>query len=188
MTGRDAIICGSGPDFWADLVRARRVTPVADLIGVNLTGLYLHNPRHLVSLHGEMLGPLRELRRSLDWAADPVICGGAPVTHSIEHKAGVDRVWPHPPWGLGGTSSLFAVWVALSLGYQRILLAGVPMDGTGRFFDPEDGSATIWPHDGASDRGAWERAAGLGMLRTVQSCSGWTAELLGEPAPEVAAA
>src|SRR5262245_59760919 len=117
--------------FFTHLARAQRVAPDAELIGVNLTGLFLSDVRDLVSLHAEVLGPLRALRATCDWVRRDA---PAPLTHAPSADPGVDRVWPLPPAGPAGTSALFAVWVALGLGYARVILVGVPMDNGGRFF------------------------------------------------------
>ena len=37
-----------------------------------------------------------------------------------------------------GSSALPACYVGLALGYESILLAGVPLDDTGHFFDPPE--------------------------------------------------
>ena len=40
------------------------------------------------------------------------------------------------PWPGHGTSSLNAVYTGLALGYDEILIAGVPLDNSGHYFDP----------------------------------------------------
>jgi hypothetical protein len=195
---RLAIVAGSGPDLWSELQDAQRCAPGAELIAVNLTGLFLPRVRHLVSLHPELLGPLRALRLSCDWVdAASEREQRPPVTHSREQRTpggaqlvwdGVDHHWPLSPQGRGGTSALFAVWVALEhLGYDRVILAGVPLDGSRRFFDPPHTA----PWRGAADprglgalsmdRGPWEEAARTWFSGRVRSCSSWTGALLGRP-------
>ena len=186
MKSATCMVAGSSVGFWKDFERVfgwvdsqdvhhPGCASDADVLAVNLTGLYVPHARYLVSLHPEMLGPLRDLRRSLDWNGDGA---STPVTISFRSHPGVDRVIPKPPQGIGGTSALFAVRVALTFGYDRVILAGVPLDDSGRFFDPP-GAPHVWPH--AQDRGPWELAAKAEFGDRVTSCSGWTAELLGEP-------
>lgn len=168
------IVAGSGPDLYKDLETATRCAPRHDVLGVNLTSLYLGRVRHMASLHAPLLGPLRELRTQIDWCAPQ----GAtpPVTHGHIEFAGVDRVWTG--WDKSGTSSLFGVRVALALGYERVILAGVPMTGEPRFFDPPHAPIT-WDH--ANDRPPWMLAATQEFAGRVTSVSGWTRELLGSP-------
>jgi len=168
------VVAGSGPEFFKDFVRARELAPEADVMAVNMTGLWVPKAHYLVSLHAALLGPLRALRLEFDWCGQ----GTTPcVTVSHTPHPGVDQVVPKPAQGIAGTSSLYAVRVALSLGYPRIVLAGIPMDNSGRFFDPP-WATYIWPHE--VDRGPWELANKHEFEGRVTSVSGWTAQLLGE--------
>src|SRR5690606_32827413 len=80
--------------------------------------------------------------------------------------------WPHLD---SGSSGLYAVKAMLDLGFDKIVLTGVPMtQGGGHFVRHE-------PWD-AYDRfrGAWVGALGI-IHGPVRSMSGWTAEILGVP-------
>lgn len=176
-----AIVVGSGPKMWDDLLGALEICGwSADLMAVNRTALDIPRLAHMCSLHPDFLGPCRELRRHLDYVT-PV--KHEPVTHSCTPFEGVDRVWTE--WGKTGTSSLFGVRVMLALGYERVILAGIPLDDSGRYYDPDvrlfRGEATphIWKHH--VDRGPWELAAAKEFDGRVTSMSGWTQELLGGP-------
>ena len=75
----------------------------------------------------------------------------------------------------GGSSGLFAVKIALSLGFDKIILAGVPMEAAeGHFFDKKEWTACN------QYRAAWERHL-KDIQPYVRSCSGWTKRLLGGP-------
>lgn len=76
-----------------------------------------------------------------------------------------------------GSSGLFAVQVALSLGYDRIVLCGVPMDA-----QPHFDRAEPWRFVYSYRRG-WEKRLGE-MQGRVKSMSGWTRTLLGSPTVE----
>jgi hypothetical protein len=82
---------------------------------------------HAVSQHPELLeavkliGPLR---------------GIAPITHSTCAGDGVDHVWGKLK-RKGGTSSIFALKIALVMGYKKIVVCGVPLDDSGHYYDPE---------------------------------------------------
>jgi hypothetical protein len=102
------------------------------------------------------------------------------ITHSC--GVGADFRWP---WGGGGTSSLGAALVAIGLGYERVVLCGVPLDNTPHngqphwrkcnFENEAAGSAT-------DDRdGYWKRAIQEGFEGKVRSMSGRTAAWLGRP-------
>ncbi|MFC3133598.1 hypothetical protein ACFOHM_11520 [Microbaculum marinum] len=74
-----------------------------------------------------------------------------------------------------GSSGLFAVKVGILEGFERIVLAGVPMlPAAGHFFDHNPWSAA------SHFQAAWiERAPEISAH--TRSMSGWTAGLLGQP-------
>ena len=81
--------------------------------------------------------------------------------------------WVIPDWG--GSSGLYAVKIALSLEYNQIVLAGIPMEASeGHFFNDEEWAQCNQYRD------AWVRH--LHEIQPyVRSCSGWTQRLLGGP-------
>jgi len=86
-------------------------------------------------------------------------------------KPMIDRI--SADWG--GSSGLFAIKIALELGFDQIIIAGVPMEAEqGHFFDKAQWTACN------QYRAAWERH--LNDIKPfVRSCSGWTKRLLGGP-------
>lgn len=78
--------------------------------------------------------------------------------------------------GISGSSGLFAVQVGLKLGYDEIVLAGVPMDGTNNQTGPKE----CWNENVALNfRKAWVLQADF-LRGRVKSLSGWTKTLLGQ--------
>lgn len=80
--------------------------------------------------------------------------------------------------GWFGTTSMFAIYVALCLGYYRIVLAGAPLDGSGRWYedDYERGNYDHAIHIWRWKQFRWRPWAGF-----VRSLSGNTAKILGQP-------
>lgn len=78
----------------------------------------------------------------------------------------------------GGSSGFLCVRVALHLGCERIVLAGVPLRKT---FDHYDKKGP-W-NEAVQYHSSWERRMNL-IRHKVRSYSGWTAELLGWPTKE----
>jgi hypothetical protein len=119
------------------------------------------------TLHPDKL-PMWLARRALKgWAPPAVIWahrkGNALVTHTT------------PDWC--GSSSLFAVKIALQTGHDRVIVCGAPLTVTKHYL-----RQTVWTAAIGFRRG-W--TAHLGDIRErVRSCSGWTAELLGRPTME----
>ncbi len=97
------------------------------------------------------------------------------------------RIWGHRPAPLidrtandwCGSGGLFAVKIALlERGFRKIVLCGVPMlPEAGHVVRRQRWNAAIGYHKG------WKihRAE---IAPFVRSCSGWTADLLGQPTPE----
>jgi hypothetical protein len=174
-----ALVCGSARSLWDDLTRVGKpVETRAAIVAVNITAQFLPRVSHIVSLHGDLPGLLRQMREHMDMALrehQPAV-----VTHSIRAAPGVDRVWGFPATG---SSSLLAVRVALGLGYDRVICCGVPLDSTGRFYD-DPRKPSIWDWEGLAGeayRVAWKEAADMEFAGRVRSCSGWTRDLLGAP-------
>lgn len=82
------------------------------------------------------------------------------------------REWP---WPGHGTSALGAVYTALALGYEEVILCGVPLDGSGHYFDPP------WVESNHDRENIvhWETARDKVFEGRVRSMSGRTKEVLG---------
>lgn len=102
-------------------------------------------------------------------------------THSC--TAGAMWLWP---WGAHGTSGLGAVLTGVALGYDRIVLCGLPLDDgphngepfwrRTRFASSEAADAK----DGGPDM-HWRRARDVAFQGKVKSMSGRTRDWLGAP-------
>jgi hypothetical protein len=139
---------------------------------VNDVGMHLHDRiRHWVTLHPEYMQGWRHSReKHLYGQGVPAQC------HSHKEKPGIDTVWK--VGNLGGTSGLFACFIGLMLGYNEIVLAGLPMTNDGHYFDPP------WQRTALQDRGVshvWMSAKTNILAGRVTSLSGFTREWLGAP-------
>lgn len=160
---RRLLVMGSGPTLFADLAALGPFD--GDVLAVNRAGVVAPaDLAHWVSLHPDHLAVFAAER-----AARGLPAAGALWTP--------DR---HPSMPRSGSSSLFAVRLALGpLGYDRVVLAGVPMEtepGRPGHFYPEAFPAAI------AYRGIW-RAAREELAGRVRSLSGWTRRTLGRPSP-----
>lgn len=104
------------------------------------------------------------------------------VRHSIGEFDWFDVDWepedeikytPDTQWH--GSSSLFAVHVALALGYKEIILAGCPLDSMGHWWDGTGQPGPEWP--GYSYQ-AWLDFARTPDSKRVRSLSGYTRQIL----------
>jgi hypothetical protein len=176
-----AVVMATGRGVWDDLTY--RFSPEgnhAAVIAVN--NMILHwkgRVHHGVSMHPEEPGLWRALRPYYQ-------CEGSHVhTHGYRahEKPGIpecDYIWDIPA-GKGGTSSLLAVFIALAIGYDRVVLCGVPLDGNGHFYDPPDMKIPVFSSDFLQSEWLKAREQFSGRVRSV---SGRTRDWLGEPSED----
>jgi len=82
-----------------------------------------------------------------------------------------------------GSSALFAVLVGFELGYDKIILAGCPLDCEGHYYfrQSKDTLGPIWL---GMDFMAWLDLAQLPISACVRSLSGYTAKIMGQATKE----
>lgn len=141
-----AVILGGARCIWEDC--ARIDFEKVQVIAIN--NMIMHHKgrvHHGVSLHPQEPPLWRQLRWTNQCEESYVVTHSHrlpshiahPTAHYDEFKTehGLDYLW-HIEGGLGGSSGLFACMVGLALGYDRIVLAGIPLDESGHFFDPPE--------------------------------------------------
>ena len=183
-----AVVLGSGRSIWDDC--AKIDFDKVEVIAVN--NMIMHHKgrvHHGVSLHPEEPPLWRQLR----WTNQ---CEPSYVhTHShrlpenndnlppqeFKTRHGLDYLWVIEG-GRGGSSGLFACMVGLALGYERIIIAGIPLDGNGHFFDPP--GAITKQFTGTNIKMEWDNARDKYFNGRVKSLSGNSREWLGEPPKE----
>lgn len=122
----DLLIVGGGRCVWEDVNGLPEPTAV---MAVNDIGMYWPGQlKHWYSNDDEQLVAWATGRRrdyTYRWPGFRL--------HSCFNKTGKVHHWPFPGQG---SSGLVATFVALALGYEHILVAGIPFDDSGHFFDP----------------------------------------------------
>lgn len=175
---KTALVLGGAECVWQDAERALAMFTPDGVIAVNdMIAAWPNKITHACTLHGEKLLDWQQARKAAKFNADYQTIyfermKGKPapkIDHVIEYR------WPHLD---SGSSGLYAVKALLDLGFDRIVLAGVPMtQGGGHFLRQE-------PWDAHNRfRGAWVGAIPH-IAGKVKSMSGWTQEILGSPSPE----
>lgn len=180
-----AIVVGSAPTVWDDLLALRSIVSSPVYFAVNYMTLLLPIADHAVSHHPEELLHLVALRAHSSAAGTAAVTRTKPVTHSSASAPGVDRVWPQfrkGPNGASGSSSLLAAQIALELGHESVIVVGVPLDAGGYVWgDPHaDPHAVGSPMDYTRYRQGWMDAIQVFRGR-VTAVSGYLADLLGQP-------
>jgi len=107
--------------------------------------------------------------------------------HTLGECKGFDVDWDivGSMWNLDdvvwhGSSALFAVMTCQAMGYEKIILAGAPLDSKGHWY-LENSKGPKWSGESYQ---AWFEFARLPASKNVKSLSGYTGQLLGVPTEE----
>ena len=162
------VIVGCGRCVWDDLIKIKPLTLSPDIMLINRMGLiYPHRAHHFASVHPDWYEPVIKYHRGAKDHWEPVQF----------HKP--DMYQGYVP--KGPDSSLFGCWIGAHLGYEKIMLAGVPLDESGHFYDPPGYSKHKYLHDHC----VMEWKDGMAHWgEKVRSMSGQTKEWMGEPTEE----
>jgi len=119
------LVCGGARCIWDDLADfLPEIRGGVHVMCINDLGMhYPYSFKHWYSNSADELKVWSQARRrDLD---------NGHTLHSCNPGAG--HLWP---WPGHGTSGLNAVYTALALGYDDIILCGIPLDDSGHYFDP----------------------------------------------------
>jgi hypothetical protein len=167
------VILGSGRCVWDDFQEFMTGSVVPDVMCMNDIVMHYPGPvRHFYSNDFNM-GPKwlaarrPELRKSY---------GAVAYTHSC--RDGAQYLWP---WPGHGTSGLNAVYTGLALGYDSVVLCGIPLDDSGHYFDPPWIKSNFIKEVGLKGSGQikyWRNAAEKVFEGRVTAMSGRVREML----------
>ena len=175
-----ALVLGGAACVWSDAEAALALADFSAVLACNTVGISW--PGELdawVSLHAPELGlwsAQRELRGlpPAKRLVGPISAEGATHGPALRLTGYFESKLPGQTYS--GSSSLFAVKVGLDMGFDRMVLAGCPMDD-----DASHIRDTSKPWKGAAaHRRGWLQV--LPQLQgRVRSLSGWTRTMLGAP-------
>jgi hypothetical protein len=172
------VICGDAACVWDDLERfgCRSGNGVAkdgwEFMTVNaIVSVFAGKVEHAYSNVAWVVR--RHMRARRDDYRDEF----GPPRYCHSRTEGTDYVWP---WHGEGTSGLGAICTAIALGYDRVVLAGMPLEN-----GPHNGEppwrVTRFTREVEPNCLHWDRAINLLFAGKVKSMSGRTKEWLGEP-------
>jgi len=110
--------------------------------------------------------------------------GKIPIRHTLGKCKEYDVDWDivDSPWKMDeivwyGSTSLFAVYVSLELGYDKIILAGCPLDNKGHWYFPDRTESDPRWHGETFQ--VWLDFARDERAKRVRSLSGYTGQIIG---------
>lgn len=168
---------GNAKCVWDDLKKAKELmgdTPY-DLAAINDVGVYYNGRiQHWLSLERK-ISEWYEQRNNNNYDMKLLV---HVYYHDrlIDHKRHINYFWKMEKSPV--MSGVFGPIALRSLGYSKIILAGIPSDKQPRFFDPPD---KVY-HSFKASSDSWKRHKSY-FEDTLRSMSGFTKELYGEPIP-----
>lgn len=158
------LVVGGAYCVWDDL---RKIKKRAKTICVN--DISMHFPgvvNHCYSNNDTWLPRWRAGRR------DQYEKRFGPVGTLHSNQKGGEVTWP---WPGSGTSSLGAVYTALALGFDEVIIIGVPLDDSRHYFEPPWTTSSFSkqvPHKGNGELKYWHGAAKNVFEGRVTAASG----------------
>lgn len=168
------IIAGSADCLFSDLEEANDLFPNADVIAVNKASQCLEC-RHVVTVYRDLVTGYKRGRVGFAQHAKYHCfrtCAGRPFSDYPD----VDYWWP--TINTAGSSGWAAAKVALVIGYEQVVLCGIPIEDMPHFdgeYLPE------WGNEYHLEQTRKAIAECEWMHPFVSSMSGWTREFLGGP-------
>lgn len=168
---RRCLVLGGSAALWQDVEAAKALGSFDGVVACNDAGTdWKGNLEAWVTLHPLKFPAWQKKRAARGYPT-------AKVHFSHEDHDGVDRVehYRWPEMKTSGSSGLYAVKIALELGFDRIVLCGIPLTKEAHYFDSK-----AWKQ-ADTFKAAWLAVMNVHLIGRVKSFSGWTAEQLGTP-------
>ncbi len=150
-----------------------------DVIVANFVGLFLERDfNHHVSFHCDLFKYTTGLRnlsiRTKKFATHTIGNVNTRVRKNLEY---INYIWTFSP--KPRSSGLLALWIGIALGYEKILMLGIPLNKTGRFTDLINNDQKNLYYE-ETMKTCSDKIDFL-KFNNVRSASGNTAKTFGEP-------
>lgn len=176
-----ALVIGCAEGVWKEVRIARDLCYFDAIYCVKLAGVHYRGGRFTwVGLHPEWMEDYKKQRAALGYhtAYETVAPPDCELGTAGKGKPADRRVsYRYPGMNASASSGGYAAKVALEDGFERVVLAGVPMLAAAKHFTRKK----EWAQRDGFTRGFKESVPFF--AGRVRSMSGWSKELLGEPDP-----
>lgn len=195
---RSLLVVGSAPGLYADLAAAQALCDEFEVMLVNGAGAAVEAAQHLLAGHTDKA---EEFVSARDKAFPLALPYRVHATYDNRRqrepprgeRPSVTDWWPQGSFSSGATSAGKAARIGLALEFERVILCGCPMDGSGYFPGESNGIPQLRACQRIGDP-AKQTASTIRRYKTrmaelaagefkgkVYSMSGWTREVLGAP-------
>ncbi|WP_029581950.1 hypothetical protein [Bradyrhizobium sp. URHD0069] len=174
-----ALVVGCSANVWEEVQAASNLVNFDAYYCVKLAGVHWEGPRFTwCGLHPEWQEKYKAERAALGLHSKYETVGPLASECGMHGNHPVDRrvSYRWPGMNSSGSSGLFAVKVALEDGFDRVVLAGVPMTT-----EPHFTRGKPWAQRDSFTKGMTESIPHF--AGRVRSMSGYTKEILGSPTP-----
>lgn len=183
-----ALIVGCGERVWQDVDEAMALCEWDGFYVCKLAGVHWQHEGHFVwpTLHPEFMDDFEKQRRERGLHQNYEIV--APLQTEVGRHNWITKFrrtsFRFKGMTASGSSGLFAVKIAIEDGYDRLVLAGMPMTKDPHFSRRDQfGKPVPWKQRDSFLRG-WEVARSHYKDKTRSISGGWTEETLGRPTLE----
>ncbi len=194
---RSLLVVGSAPGLYADMAAAQALCDDFEVLLVNGAGAAVEAAQHLLAGHTDKAEEFVKARdTAFPLAAEYRVHATYDARRNREPPKGYPSVtdwWPQGRFSSGATSAGKAARIGLAMGFDRVILCGCPMDGSGYFPGESNGIPQLRACQRIGDP-AKQTASTIRRYKTrmaelaagefkglVFSMSGFTREVLGAP-------
>jgi hypothetical protein len=179
----NALVIGCSKDVWLESWQAKQLGKFDAVYCVKLAGVFFSEPQHFkwATLHPEFMDDYERQRAALCHHNDYEII--APLANEVGMHGAQGNIsrrvsYRYPGMNSSASSGGYAAKVALEDGYDRVVLAGIPMDADANHFT----RGKPWLQRDSFTIGFKQSVPHF--AGRVRSMSGWTMGLLGAPNKE----
>lgn len=174
-----ALVIGCSSNVWEEVEKAQDLCLFDSVYCVKIAGIHWRGGRFTwPTLHPEFMDDYEKQRAALGYHCDYEIV--APLSGEVGMHGQKGRIarrvsYRYPGMNSSASSGGYAAKIALEDGFDRVVLAGVPMDADAGHFTRK----RKWEQRDSFTRGFMDSVPHF--AGRVRSMSGWTAELFGTP-------
>ena len=189
-----AILCGAAPCLFEDLDKAKKARPNATVLGIKFIASVVPEVEHVWTQHLDLADKIKQA------AGRPIKLHSRPMRNQTKMAstwfypakksalAAIDYEWPDLHWVSGSSGFAGALWARHGMGFDEVIMAGIPMHRSDRTYVAGYGQKPKFDHGTYAKETQidhWvqtmKKHIANGKAQGIYSMSGTTKYFLGEP-------